>query len=130
MKRTEKFSFTLKIPHVCELEIVGLAYCRTENEWKDMFDWDIEEVLYPNIISTRGSNIKISSPVNIKDFAMHAYGDEIDEAIYPYVVGLFGYQEPYDDSPDREEQQEMPDIFGTLTDMNPRFNHSTPEHGC
>ena len=70
--------------------------------------------------------------------------DEIDEAIYPHVVSIFGYNPDEEDMTTDMRQDEIfegtyealqqitirPEIYGEHSDMNPRFNHSTPEHGC
>ena len=129
MKNTKRFCYTLHIPNVCDLSITGIAYCYPDNDFRDRFDWDIDEVEYGH----EGIG------VNIRDFAMYAYGDEIDEALYPYVVSLFGYNPDDEDTTTDMRQDEMPDILGAIKEITDTYKRPeifgeltdlNPEYGC
>ena len=133
MKDTEKFSYTLLIPNVCELQILGIAYCRPDNDFRDRFDWDVD------MIAIRALDKEYPASVpSLTSFAMHAYGDEIDEALYPYVVSLFGYN-PDEEDLTTDMRQDIPFMEGVLDDLKQitirpeifgRDTDLNPEYGC
>lgn len=139
MKRTEKFSYTFKISNTCKLEVYGTATQHPDpDEWEDTYGWEIDKMSINGIWLTDA----------MMEFINETYSNKMDEKLEEYIYDLFNGE--YDESPEIEQDihpifqgifdniKKITDdyrgnhheIFGEHSDMNPRFNHSIPEHGC
>ena len=111
MKNQTRFTHNIHIEGVCNLEVSGVAYrLPDKHEWEDNFSWVVEVIRIDGVL-LNGAMFR---------FAMHTYSNKIDKRL-ELVIDTFFEDDEEDLTTDM--RQDMPDIFGRLTDLN-------PEYGC
>lgn len=125
MKRTERFNFTITLPDVCDLTLIGEA----TSDDNGVYNWNYERVAVNHILMTDGM-------VKLFEYSCDC-NSRLEEMIFEKIVECFRPQEPEDTTTDMQQDNQMhpifqgifenigritrPEIYGELTDQNPAY---------